>query len=132
MLSLKPKHTQYLTYGNPSLEREGYSWCSYQAGQGISPSDYTRSVYIAPRIRRNAQKTSARETLCARLLTAYIPQNRSFFRWGRNDTLGKSHPLLIRDGMRSAGSTMRIVLSTTILINGFVDVNGFVSTSSTN
>ena len=36
-----------LTSGNPSLEREGYSCCR-QAGQGISPSDYARSLYIAP------------------------------------------------------------------------------------
>ena len=70
----------------------------------ISPSDYTRSAYIAPRYRRNAQKTSAREA------------SLRFFRWGRNDTMGKSHPLLIGDGIRSAGSTMRIVLSTTVYI----------------
>ena len=35
-----------LTSGNPSLEREGYSWCCYQAGQGISPSDPLGLPYI--------------------------------------------------------------------------------------
>ena len=72
-----------LTSGNPSLEREGYSWCSYQAGQGISPSDYTRSVYIAPRNRRNGHNITARENLAASVNKAYIPPNRSSSRWGR-------------------------------------------------
>ena len=42
---------------------------------------------------------------------ATFPPNRSTFRWGRNDTMGKSHPLLVGDGMRSAGSTMALVLA---------------------
>ena len=106
-----------LTSGNPSLEREGYSWCSYQAGQGISPSDYTRSVYIAPRNRRNGHNITARENLAASVNKAYIPPKPQLFQMGKNDTMGKSHPLLIGKGMRSASSTMRIVLSTTLVIN---------------
>ena len=62
-----------LTSGNPSLEREGYSCCSYQAGQGISPSDYARSLYIAPGNRRNAHNITARENLAASVNKAYIP-----------------------------------------------------------
>ena len=61
MLSLKPIHTQYLTYGNPSLEREGYSWCSYQAGQGICPSDPLVLPYIPLFSRWNAHNVTARE-----------------------------------------------------------------------
>ena len=34
---------------------------------------------------------------------------------GKNDTMGKSHPLLIEGGMRSASSALLIVLSTTSL-----------------
>ena len=34
------------------------------AGQGISPSDYARSLYIAPGKRRNAHNNTARENLC--------------------------------------------------------------------
>ena len=56
-----------------------------------------------------------RGKISPRLLTRHtFPPNRSSFRWGRNDTMGKSHPLLIGDGMRSASSALRIVLSTTL------------------
>ena len=59
-----------------------------QAGQGISPSDYARSLYIAPGMPTIIQpgKISVnRQT---------FPKKPQLFQLGKNDTMGKSHPLL--------------------------------------
>ena len=45
MLSLKSKHNSYLSYENPSLEREGYSWCSYSRPRNKSLWLYEVSLY---------------------------------------------------------------------------------------
>ena len=83
-----------LTSGNPSLEREGYSWCCYQAGQGITPSYPLGLPYIPLFNRWNAHNITARENLAASVNKAYIPPKPQLFQLGKNDTMGKSHPLL--------------------------------------
>ena len=57
-----------------------------------------------------------RGKISPRLLTKpTFPPNRSSSSWRRSDTMGKSHPLLIGERMRSASSALLIVLSTTSL-----------------
>ena len=71
MLSLKSKHNTYLRETHPSRGRAIAGAAT--AGQGISPSDYARSLYIAPGNRRNAHNITARENLAASVNKAYIP-----------------------------------------------------------
>ena len=56
---------------------------------------------------------SAGKSRSAPAYKAYIPQNHNFQNVEGNDTMGKSHPLLTGDGMRSASTALRIVLNTT-------------------
>ena len=83
------------------------------AGQGISPSDPLGLPYIPLLNRWNAHNITARENLAASVNKAYIPPKPQLFQLGKNDTMGKSHPLLIGERMRSASSALLIVLSTT-------------------
>ena len=94
-----------LTSGNPSLEREGYSCCSYQAGQWNPPQ--TRWVCLIYLILTGEMPTILqRGKISPRLLTKpTFPPKPQLFQLGKNDTMGKSHPLVIGKGMRSAGST---------------------------
>ena len=64
------------------------------AGQGISPSDYARSLYIAPG-NREMPTIVLRGKISPHLLTKpTFPPKPQLFQLGKNDTMGKSHPLL--------------------------------------
>ena len=57
---------------------------------------------------------SAGKSRSAPAYKAYIPQNHNFPNVEGNNTMGKSHPLLIGEGMRSTSPALHIVLSTTV------------------
>ena len=100
MLSLKSK-TQYLSYGNPSLEREGYSWCSYSRPRNKSLRLCEVSLYSP----RNRRKPTIIQPGKISVNRQTFPKNRSSFSWGRTIPWVSHILYLIGKGMRSAGST---------------------------
>ena len=76
------------------------------AGQGISPSDYARFLYIAPGTGEMPTILQpGKISRCSAVSRQTFPKNRSSFSWGRTIPWVSHILYLIGNGMQSAGST---------------------------